>query len=67
MLVIEVAHLLPLNVKKHNIGSKEKPKLASIRDYWDDQKIKDRFDLLTQYEDLFPLSVVELKGINGGI
>jgi len=44
---------------------KEKPKFSSIEDYWDKHTTKEIFDLLKEYEDLFPSSVAELKGIKG--
>ena len=33
---IEGIHLLPLRTKKVNIGIEDKPKLATIGDYWDE-------------------------------
>eukprot|EP00253_Pinus_taeda_P029882 PITA_29882 len=50
-----------------NIGTKEKPKLTSIGDYYDDQTTREIFDMLKEYEDLFPCSFSELKGIKGDL
>jgi len=41
--------------------------MASIGDYWDESTTREIFDLLHEYEDLFPASVAELKGIKGDI
>ena len=62
---IEGIHLLPLRTKKVNIGTEDKPKLATIGDYWDEQTTKEIFSLLKEYEDLFPSSIADLKGIKG--
>ena len=45
----------------------DKPKLASIGDYWDEQTTEDIFDLLREYEGLFPSSIVEMKLIKGDL
>jgi hypothetical protein len=34
-------YAVPLNIKKVNIGTTEKPKMPSIGDYWDHQIVKD--------------------------
>ena len=44
----------PLKLKQVNIGIKEQPKLAKIRDYWDDDTMGKIAELLTEYQDLFP-------------
>ena len=62
---MEGIHLLPLRIKKVNIGIEEKPKLATIGDYWDEQTTKEIFSLLKEYEEFFPSSVEDLKGIRG--
>ena len=54
-----------MRTKKLNIGTSEKPKKVSIGDYWDTEMTKEIFDLLQEYEDLFPSSVAELNGIKG--
>lgn len=43
----------------------EKPKIASIGDYWDAKTTKEIFNLIHKYEDLFPSSILELEGIKG--
>lgn len=60
-------HLKPLNLEKLNIGSKEKHKISFIRDYWDEKTTKEVFDLLKEYNYLFPSSVSEQQGINGDL
>ena len=44
--ICDAPHLNPLKVKTMDIGTKEKPKLASIRDYWDDHTMREIFYLL---------------------
>lgn len=55
----------PLKSKKYNFGIDEKPKMAIIRDYWDEQIVNQVVDLLKEYQDIFPTSFSELKGIVG--
>ena len=55
--VRDALRLNSLKLQKHNIGTKEKPKLASIGDYQYEQTTKEIFDLLKEYEDLFPASI----------
>jgi len=40
----------PLKIKKVNIGSKEQPKFANVRDYWDDETISKITELLRKYQ-----------------
>jgi hypothetical protein len=56
-----------LKTKKHNIGTKEAPKMAIIGDYWDQEIVTQVVDLLKEYEDLFPRSFLEMKGIAGSL
>lgn len=39
--------------------------MASVRDYWDQHNMMEIKALLREYEDLFPTSFLELKGIKG--
>jgi hypothetical protein len=55
----------PLNLRKVNIGTKKKPKITMVGDYWDEQTIQEIQSLLREYEDLFPKTFLELKGIKG--
>jgi len=57
----------PMKLWKMNIGSQENPKLASIGDYWDKQTMIEIQTLLWEYEDLFPRSFLEIKGVKGGL
>lgn len=53
--------------KKINIGTKEDPKLASIRDYWDDETVGHIIDLLQEYQDFFPTKFTDMEGILGDL
>ena len=55
--------LKPLKIKKVNIGSPENPKFTNIGDYWDEEIVAKITDLLLEYQDLFPTSFSEMKGI----
>jgi hypothetical protein len=50
-----------------NIGTTENPKMANIGDYWDEQTIERTTELLHEYNDLFPTTFTEMKGIGGEI
>jgi hypothetical protein len=53
----------PINIKKHNIVTKEAPNMAIIGDYWDKEIVTQVIDILKKYEDLFPRIFSEMKGI----
>jgi hypothetical protein len=53
----------PLRVCKANIGMKKKPKFVNIGDYWNDETVENIVDLLCEYQDLFPTTFLEMKGI----
>jgi hypothetical protein len=55
----------PIKVKKVNIGTIENPKMANIGDYWDEKMIESIIELLREYNDLFPTTFTEMKGIAG--
>jgi len=55
----------PLKIKKVNIGIEEIPKITSIGDYWDNQRVERITDLLCEYNDLFPTTFSEMKGVAG--
>ena len=38
-----------------------------IGDYWDDDTVGKVAELLTEYQDLFPMKLLDLKGIIGEI
>jgi hypothetical protein len=48
-----------------NIGTEDKPKFANIGDYWSEETIEKIVDLLCEYQDLFPTTFSEMKGIAG--
>jgi hypothetical protein len=50
-------------VHKLNIGMEEKPKFSNIGDYWNDETVKKIADLLHEYQDIFPTTFLEMKGI----
>jgi hypothetical protein len=52
-------------VNKVNIGTIENPKMASIGDYRDEQIVESITELLCEYNDLFPTTFTEMKGIEG--
>ena len=56
-----------VKLKKVNIGTEEDPKIASIRDYWDDETIGHIVELLQEYQDLFPTKITNMKGILGDL
>jgi hypothetical protein len=54
-----------IKVNKVNIGTTEHPKMASIGDYRDEQTMERITKLLREYNDLFPTTFTEMKGIVG--
>ena len=56
---------MPIKVKEFNIGTVENPKMASIGDYWDEKIVKSITKLLREYNDMFPTTFMEIKGIEG--
>jgi hypothetical protein len=56
---------VPINVKKVNIGTNDNPKMASIRDYLDEQTVERITKLLHEYGDMFPTTFTKMKGITG--
>jgi hypothetical protein len=57
--------VVPIKVNKVNIGTIENPKMASIRDHWDEKIVEIIIELLCEYNDLFPTKFIEMKGIAG--
>jgi hypothetical protein len=56
---------VPDKVKKVNIGTTDNPKMAIIGDYWDEQTVEIITKLLREYNDLFPTTFTNMKGIAG--
>jgi hypothetical protein len=56
---------MPIKIKKVNIGTAEWPKMVISGDYWDKQTIESIIELLHEYNDLFPTTFIEMKGIAG--
>jgi hypothetical protein len=46
-----------------NIGTKENPKFANIRDYWNDETMEKIADSLCEYQDILPTTFFKMKGI----
>ena len=65
--VLSGEFLNPLKIKKVNIGSPKSLKFANIRDYFDNETIRNITDLLHEFQDLFPTKFLEMKGIVGDI
>jgi hypothetical protein len=61
------AFVSQIKVKKFNIGTNENPKTVSIGDYWDEKTVERITELLREYNDLFPTTFTEMKGIEGEI
>jgi hypothetical protein len=57
----------PIKFKKFNIGTNDNPKMEIIRDYWDEKIVERITKLLCEYNDMFPLTFIEMKGISGEI
>jgi hypothetical protein len=62
-----VTYTQPIKMKKVNIGTTKNPKFAQIGDYWNDETIEKVADLLQEYQDLFPTTFSEMKGIAGDL
>jgi len=46
----------PVKTIKVNIGKEEDPMFAQIWDYWDEEIIENRVDLLHEYQDIFSMA-----------
>jgi hypothetical protein len=57
--------IVPMKVKKVNIGTIENPKMAIIGDYSDEQTVEIIIELLHEYNEMFPKIFTEMKGIAG--
>jgi hypothetical protein len=51
--------------RKSTLGHERNPKMASIGDYWDEKTLERITELLHEYNDLFPTTFTEMKGIAG--
>jgi hypothetical protein len=56
---------VPIKVKKFNIGTVEIAKMANIGDYWDEKTVERITYLLHEYNNLFPTTFIEMKGVAG--
>lgn len=45
------------------MATKENPKMAIIGDHWNEEKVSRVVDLLKEYQDIFPTTYLEMKGI----
>jgi hypothetical protein len=57
--------VVPIKVKKLDIGTVENSKMASIGNHWDEQTVDRIIELLREYSDLFPMTFTKIKGIAG--
>jgi hypothetical protein len=48
---------------KVNIGTKDNPKFTNFGDYWNKKIVEKIVDLLHEYQDIFPTTFSEMKGI----
>jgi hypothetical protein len=56
-----------LKLRNINIGTTEKPNIVVVGDYWDEKNFQEIHSLLREYEDLFPKTFLEIKGIKGAM
>jgi len=52
-----------MKTKQVNIGTEAESKFTEIGDYWDDMMVDKVTKLLYEYQDLFPMNFMVLKGI----
>ena len=64
---IDGSYNYPLKLRKVNIVTTEQTKIAMVGDYWDEKTSQEIHILLRDYEDLFPKTFSELKGIKGAM
>jgi hypothetical protein len=56
-----------IKTQKVNIGMIENTKFAQIGYYWSDETVETIADFLREYQDLFPTTFSEMKGISGDL
>ena len=56
-----------MRIKKVNIGSPKNPKFSNIGDYLDEETVTKIIDLMHEYQYLFPIKFLEMKGIVGDL
>jgi hypothetical protein len=57
----------PFKLRKVNIGNTEKPNITIVGDYRDEKDSQEIHILLWEYDNLFPNTFSELKGIKGAM
>jgi hypothetical protein len=65
--LVSTTYTQPIKTNQVNIGTMKNPKFAHIGDYWNDETIEKVVDLLQEYQDLFPTTFSEMKGIAGDL
>jgi hypothetical protein len=53
----------PMKIKKVNIETEEKPKIANIGDYSNNKTMEKITELLHEYSDVFPATFSKIKGV----
>ena len=56
-----------MKIGKFNIGSDENPKFSNVGDYWDTKTMAKITDLLHEFQDIFLMRFLEMKGILGDL
>jgi hypothetical protein len=56
-----------IKINKFNIGMNKNTKMAIIGDYWVEKTLERITKLLHEYNDLFPKTFIDIKGIEGEI
>lgn len=54
-------------MRQVNIGMEAEPKYAMLGEYWDDAMVDKVTELLRKFQDLFPTTTMDLKGIMGDL
>ena len=52
-----------VKTKEFNISNANRPKMAQIGDYWDDEQTTEIVNLLKEFQDVFAQDYKDLKGL----
>ena len=53
----------PMKMRKNNIGMEDKFKMVIVGDYWEKGTVSQVVNLFREYEEIFPRTFLEMKGI----